>query len=195
MFDDPQYQVQNYVRLFGGEQLSRLEDRLTNLRRDLERAQNTLELSIADLQRANNEIQISQDNADQSPVDEFNRLLEHPNIERIEVTRDSINVFTDTIVIDHQDHRYVIGRFRIELRFQAYYAPTVAMINLDGRRGDYEHPHVHAGGSPCLGSISVALPEILKKKKYPAAIALCIQYLKTINTTEGSYLSFLKMWY
>jgi hypothetical protein len=195
-FDDPNYQAQSYVRLFGGEQLLRLEERLVRLRENLERAQSELELKIVDLQRVQQEIHDSKGSADQDPVDEFNRLLEHPNIERVEVTRDTINVFTDTIAIDHRNHLYTIGKFRIELYTGglARYGLSVKMFNLNGSRGRYEHPHVHAGGDPCLGNIGVVLPNILNQKKYPAAIALCIQYLKTINA-EGDYLEIMRRWY
>ena len=93
---------------------------------------------------------------------------------------------TNPIEIDHDDFRYDLGRFRIEIGFTN---DTLEIRNLEPSRiiDGYHHPHVNNSGNPCLGNISLSLSKLLAGKQYVPALILVSQFLCSYND-ENPYL-------
>ena len=115
---------------------------------------------------------------------EFDRLLEHPDLERVEISGHRLIVYTKPIYVDYDRATYKIGRFKIQIHTDGGEG-CVTMRNLDHRvEGAYDHPHVQVG-APCLGNISKVLPSLIGERKFPAAIAVCIRYLQSYTYSDA----------
>lgn len=80
-----------------------------------------------------------------------------PGVIKVVAYRDNLRVLTDTIFLETEMYKYLIGKFAIEYR----HGGEFRLINLNKRTiatayGDaekFDHPHV-ADGLPCLGNLS-----------------------------------------
>jgi hypothetical protein len=124
---------------------------------------------------------------------EFDKLLEVPHVTRVAVESGKINVFTDTLYIEHDSKRYEMGKYRIEIYTDGGNG-GVRMYNLtrrvDGYNSEMHHPHVFPDGRPCLGNIQEAIPQLLGEYEYAVVTILCMQYLQSVNVNDdaGKYI-------
>lgn len=122
---------------------------------------------------------------------EFDKLMQHPDIEDILIDSDFIHVMTGPIYIEYQDKEYDIGKFKITLSVNPRNF-IVEMKNLTRsvpgreRRGT-AHPHIWSDGRPCLGNIQECLPHMVGEYQFAAAISVCIQFLKSVNEDAGHF--------
>lgn len=121
---------------------------------------------------------------------EFDKLVQHPDIESVSINGNILEVLTGPIYIAHGPKVYDIGKFKISLPVNPN-AYIVKMVNLTRKRRGTDHPHVN-NGNPCLGNIQECLPDIIASRQFAAAINVCIQYLKSSH--EGGHLSKLDSW-
>ncbi len=129
---------------------------------------------------------------------EFQKFLSVPDIKKIEAGDGVIKVFTNMIYITHEKVKYKIGEFRIEIFING----GLKFFNLtnEGKGPGYtkpngfngadsynrHHPHVQGDGSPCLGTISSAVPQLIGEYQYSVVAILAIQYLKSVNADDSA---------
>lgn len=136
---------------------------------------------------------------------EFDQISESPHIDRVEVDEagEAIKIYTHMIVMDGDEDiktgkeeireswtgmQVPIGKFCLTLKGNG----SVDIQNLTntkkrttGDGGDWHHPHVPVGGSPCLGTIERALPQLMAKYEFGSAAHLLIQYLSCCNADDA----------
>jgi hypothetical protein len=182
--------LQRYVALFGPEKHDTAKQKAEACRKKVDLAQQELIAAIRAVTKVENELaMIAGTQASKELAEEFKKMCAAPEIERIVVQGTSILVSTRTIEIAHAGKVYDIGKFKLELRTNGE-GGCVDMINLT-RKVDgmfykqCDHPHVYMA-KPCLGNITQALPHIIAERKYPAAVSLCMQFLKSYTAEEGA---------
>jgi len=106
-------------------------------------------------------------------------LLGIPEVRDVEVHRDRLSVFTDTIDTVVAGKRYRLGSFHLDICFSG----DVVVKNLTRAYGYYDHPHVW-NAKPCLGNIGPSLLKLVSEFQWVAAVQLLIEYLKTVNPKE-----------
>jgi 3-phenylpropionate/cinnamic acid dioxygenase small subunit len=235
ILDDPHdAQVENYAALFD-ERIFQLQQRMSSAKTLEQVAEIGLAKSIGQLRAAESRVFQAQDSQTcerDRHTDDFNRLLEHPDINVVEVNNNYIVVETETVKIEHAGTIYTIGRFEIAIRidgFAVQEAPaedlfseclddpdlwmvdealddseplpdvfpdpllsdSITLINISNKQSDVDHPHVR-DGLPCWGNIGPTISELLEQKRYPAVIALCIEFLKSY-TDDGNNRPYLNI--
>jgi hypothetical protein len=167
--------------------LEPLQTKVANLRNAAQGLQQLLTTELAKLQVLQDTLQAQLGASGKSQRDlEFEQMLSHPDIEKIRIEGDSLIVETGMISIREGALLFDIGKFTITLPSGTTAMPT--MRNKSGTKEfrhylSMDHPHIRAG-IPCLGTISTVLPELIKNKQYPVAVALCIEYLKSWNRED-----------
>ncbi len=152
------------------------------LKSAIQRSQQELVTSIRALEDKESELRILETSDDTSTAygEEFDKLTEHPDIEKIDIVNNNILVYTKLIVIHHGGRNYNIGKYKVEIDTSGLNG-GVRMFNLTRTAGGFHHPHVAQEGTPCLGNIKGVIPQLIAERKYSALIAICIQYLKSYN--------------
>jgi len=126
---------------------------------------------------------------------EFDKLVEHPDIENISIDGESVVVFTKHIDIEYKNKVYSIGKFIIQLSTDARAGWVVMFKNLSNTIENCPHPHINSHGMPCLGNIQECLPHMIGAHQYAAAISVCIQYLKSYsNDNDGKPYHNIEYW-
>lgn len=124
---------------------------------------------------------------------DFEQMLKHPDLEKVEVFATKIYFHTGNITIEYEGQTYNIGKFRIEARTEG--DPPVRIFNKTRRVGGYHHPHVDEDGDPCLGNIEYVVPELLAQSQFPALFSVCVQYLKSFtDDDDGAPFYHLESW-
>ena len=178
-----------YMQLCGAKrktsQIKTLKGEIKKLSTEIEGCQQQLVVSLRDLEEKQQDLQALQ-GTDETGLtrfaEEFDKLLEHPDIERLEINNKQIVVFTKPILIAYNKADYNIGRFKITIHTDGSRG-GVRMINLTRTIDGYHHPHIQEHGVPCLGNIQEVIPHMIAEHKYPAMISICIQYLKSYDNS------------
>jgi hypothetical protein len=89
---------------------------------------------------------------------------------------ETLQIFTEPIVVQYGYRRYWIGQFRLDLSLDG----RLLIRNLTDRYETYDHPHVE-NGRPCLGNLQEWVPALLRRREFAAAAELLLQYLRTVN--------------
>jgi hypothetical protein len=110
---------------------------------------------------------------------EMERLRALPDVCDAHREDGRIRFTTAPIVAEHGGRRYCLGRFQVDLCGNG----DVRIVNLTGRVGRFDHPHVHAG-RPCLGGIREGIAKLLGEFQMAAAAEVLIDFLKTVNPAE-----------
>jgi hypothetical protein len=182
--------LQRYVALFGPQKQDQAQKKADACRQNVDQAQQRLIAAIREVTKVENELTlIAGTQASKELREEFKKMCAAPEVECVVVTGTVILVTTRSITIEHAGKIYDIGKFKVELRTTGE-GGCVEMINLTRKvDGPYykrcDHPHVYKS-KPCLGNITQSLPHIIAERKYPAAVSLCIQFLKSYTAEEGS---------
>jgi hypothetical protein len=123
---------------------------------------------------------------------EFEELLHTEHVKEVRIIDNLIQIFTDTIFVNHRGQKYELGDFRISI-------PTtggrIAIHNLRNKEligiEDLHHPHVTGlDGKPCFGNVAHHIDRLLGSYEYAVLIGIIIEYLKVFEYTE----TFTKYW-
>jgi hypothetical protein len=170
----------------GGGQIVRLETQVREQEARIVAIQQQLVGAVRELNAASEALTLAQQKANTMGVffeQEFDKMVDHPDIEKIEVVNGALKIYTGRITITHDSKVYDIGKFKIELYVDGRNG-CVSMRNLTHRVDSADHPHV-MHEKPCLGNIREALPELIAQWQFPAAVSLCIQFLKSYTASDG----------
>jgi len=134
-----------------------------------------------------------------SLFNEYNKLINNPDVRGVEVTEDNIIVYTNEIHLRYTDgagygHHgdipngyYNMGYYKIVLE-PGCYGGNIKIFNMAGyKMNDFgieiEHPHVYKGdGGVCWGyEASEALFELLRNGLIFASFCYSIKFLRTCN--------------
>lgn len=151
----------------GAEAISQLSAQLRSASRSLHLARRRL-AALKELLAAE-QIQFERD---------FDQLVSLPLVQGVEVHGSAIRVLTDEITIEHDGHRYKIGRFALELDLEE----GLRIINLDntGDRSAWDHPHVQAS-LPCLGNLREGFEKLLGECQIVPLVSMLLQFLGSYN--------------
>jgi hypothetical protein len=118
---------------------------------------------------------------DASRTREFQKLLEHPLIEKVSVDT-SIIVRTRMIYIRYDRQRYEIGRFVIRLN------PDTQRVSFENLTRvvffDCQHPHIK-NRIPCWGNIGPTVAQLFRERQYIALVHVCLQFLQSYVRDVG----------
>lgn len=114
---------------------------------------------------------------------EFDALASSKCVLSVQAGKESIDVYTRTVYIDHMGRRYKIGRFRIRL----YTGGHIALSNLasTAKNTGYQHPHVRDPDNPCFGNIQQSLGKLMAERQYAVAVTMLFRYLESYNPHGG----------
>lgn len=131
------------------------------------------------LRSANLLLEQGERETDERGIERVRRMVRNGVITGIRMNEATISVSTKHIYI--LDTRsgvwHDIGRFemRIDLDTGQY-----RFLN-QTRNYTRHHPHVFAGGDPCLGTLAEAVPQMRTNRDWPAFIELGLLYLESVN--------------
>ncbi len=113
---------------------------------------------------------------------EFERLEQIPGLQGLEIGAGFLALETETIVIGHQDKRYRIGPFRLEIYLNGY----LRMRNVEnpGRYPYYDHPHIR-DGEPCVGNHTEAVAKLISEGQLATVAAILFSYLHSYNPADA----------
>jgi hypothetical protein len=132
--------------------------------------------------------------------EEFSKILEQEQIEKLTIRDDKLVVHTNLLWMDgDSDIRtsssdlknlwegkvVPIGKFEITMNASGWLNMRNTSNSKKTEGGSrWEHPHVPEGGA-CLGSIESVLPQMLSAYEFGSAAALIIAYLQCCNADDG----------
>lgn len=128
-------------------------------------------------------------------IAKLNAMRDIPGVVGVEVTRNTVSVFTDTITIRHTDGKfYEIGEFRIDFNVREG-NEGVRCHNLANRNKDncHYHPHVTTDGDCCFGNISSNVYELLGEFEFYGLTVLLMTFLSSCNLADA-YCSEITKW-
>jgi hypothetical protein len=171
------------------ERMRSLKQEIAKFRSGIEKCQEQLVGFIRRLEEKQQQLQAVAGTDEASLLrfgDEFEQLMKHPDIERLEIVGRKIVIYTGPILINYRNVDYDIGRFKVTIDTLGKEG-AVRMINLTrtinvGFRTGIHHPHIERG-VPCLGNIQEVLPHMIAEHRYAAAVSVCIQYLKSYENS------------
>lgn len=99
----------------------------------------------------------------------------------IEFTMSSIKALTPGIWIELNNKFYYMGTYVIQIPYNDTGVRILSVEKPPGYSESYPHPHVNTSGGPCLGNISRAVSQYLKKGRYGALLSLLKEYLESCN--------------
>lgn len=116
------------------------------------------------------------------PVDfgqEYDRIREHPLVDRLDVEDDILGVTTLPLTTSYEDERIHLGRFAIEINLNG----DVKITNLTRRLWNFDHPHIR-DGNPCLGNIQDGVAKLIGTYQLAAVTQVLIDFLQIVNPRE-----------
>jgi len=97
----------------------------------------------------------------------------------IQADDDAISATTRPITIEHDNWRFPMGRYTIEI----HWTGDVRIEALDEHPdADYPHPHVTSDGHPCLGSVAADVPAMIGSMRIAEALQVLYQFLCSYNS-------------
>lgn len=119
---------------------------------------------------------------------EFDTLLEHPKVKRIEAAGSTaFHVYTEVLNCRHPrtGDLHEIGAFRIEVNFER---ATIRWFNLtrrvDGHERNMQAPHIYESGNPCLGNMEKVMADLLAAYELHAIIMMAISFVEEVNVAD-----------
>lgn len=184
------------------------EEKIKVSEREIARLQQQLIIKVREtlgLKEKLEQIKSSDNKEDNQYRKEYKKFLTVPDIKKVEVHEKTINVFTKMIYINHDNVKYRIGEFRIEMFVNGHNDYYVKFFNLTNKgQGpganptrefrdsvpasgyNMHHPHVSSDGIPCLGNIATAIPQLIGEYQYAVAAIIAIQFLKSVNAEDSA---------
>ncbi len=120
--------------------------------------------------------------AEQQHAGEFEALLRHPMVGRVECDAKAVTVYTKPIRIDWDDIPYKIGDFKIRLGWNG--EVDLENIHNYGESVVYDHPHI-TRGQPCLGNVQEGVAKLVGEFQFAAAVDVIINFLQTYDPKEA----------
>jgi len=118
---------------------------------------------------------------------EFDLLMAHGDIEKLEIDGSNIVVTTSTIVIRHEGTDYEIGRFRFAVDTTSRDTYRLRFRNLTRRlmQNDcpYDHPHIK-NEHPCLGNHRGVMDKYLYDRRFSEIVVMCLYFLNSYNDND-----------
>lgn len=121
---------------------------------------------------------------------EFDTLLEHPKVKRIEAAGSTaLHVFTEVLNCRHPrtGDLHEIGAFRIEVNFER---ATIRWFNVtrqvDGCERSMQAPHIFESGNPCLGNMEKVIADLLAAYELHAIIMMAISFVEEVNVADAA---------
>ncbi|MBI3953683.1 MAG: hypothetical protein HY330_04135 [Chloroflexi bacterium] len=120
--------------------------------------------------------------AEQQHADEFDALLRHPTVDKVECDPKAVTVYTKPIRIEWDDLPYKIGDFKIRLGWNG----EVDLENFHnyGESVVYDHPHI-TRGQPCLGNVQEGVAKLVGEFQFAAAVDVIVNFLQTYDPKEA----------
>lgn len=113
-------------------------------------------------------------------------MLDNGIITRVRMSRNRLIVETGPVYI--QDDRsgmwHDIGRMEMSIDYDA---GNYRFVNLDRNIPslDYSaHPHVQSNGTPCLGTLTDAIPQMRDNRDWPLMVEMGLAFLQSANTAD-----------
>lgn len=171
------------------------QDSITGGREEIKELQADLVKKIREVKGAEQKlIQLDKAKPDAEAMykEEYKKFLSVPEVKAISSDREGvIQVFTNMIYVIHDGVKYKIGEFRIDIYINGGNG-GIKFFNLtnrgDGPGGmsgyNTHHPHVERDGTPCLGTISSAIPQLIGEYQFAVVAIVAIQYLKSVNVDD-----------
>ncbi len=122
-------------------------------------------------------------------------MLGIPGVVDVQVSRHTVSVFTDTIIIRHTDGKfYEIGEFRIDMCVKNG-RESIKLHNLANRNTEncHYHPHIDTEGGCCFGNISSNVYELLGEYEFYGLTVLLMTFLSSCNLPDA-YCSDITKW-
>ena len=114
--------------------------------------------------------------------EEFQRLIDLSDVREASMRDDVLQVFTDTVYVEHRGQRYEVGDFRIDIHFEGY----VMAHNLRncGRDQTYDHPHIKRGAI-CMGNIREGIVKLIGEYQFAVVTQIMLDFLRTYNDGDA----------
>ena len=113
---------------------------------------------------------------------EFDRLNKISGVKALNIGAGFLTIDTDTIMIHHQDKRYHIGDFRVDIYMNGYV--RMHNINNPGRYPYYDHPHIR-DGEPCVGNHTEAVAKLISEGQLSTVAVILLFYLQSYNPEDA----------
>jgi hypothetical protein len=168
---------------------SDLEQSVSRLDTDLRDLRTRLAKTIRDLQEKRTLLSLIKSGKHKTDriemmTKEYEDIISLPKVEEVLATKSYLKVFTKTIFCkdpDHPRHVYEIGKFLIRIPLDLTDKNGIRLINLTRFNGNMA-PHVDSDGTPCLGNMEEAFPELLANCEFSVLTDMCIQFLEAYNS-------------
>ena len=112
------------------------------------------------------------------------RLIERGFYEKVDVTSLHIKAYTGTVVINHEDKNYRIGKFCVDINLNDSWI-RVANTQKSMHRGYCHHPHIDDDDEPCWGNIGAQISKLIGKSQFHLALELIHKYLCSYNRPDS----------
>lgn len=124
--------------------------------------------------------------------EEYDRLLTLPHVKNVVAQRGLVQVFTDTIFLEHDGKTYELGDYRIDMHTSGELnIVNLRAVELTGQT-EYQHPHVfYEGGTHvCLGNIGYGIHQLMGSYEFSVAAQILIEFLHSM-TKDSNYIHHL----
>ena len=199
--NDPEYRMEMIL----GEFADRIVDVQTQRKQELENERRSLVQSaretektlrnifrnIRDVERQLQGFDGVEEEARQTAIEEFERILNMPKVTDVVVVnrRDTPDLRVETKELLVEDPRtekmHVVGRMRFFLPLTENGNSGLHFENLDRTVLRRPAPHVFRRGNPCQGNMAEMLPELFVHAEYAAIVSIVIQYLESVNVNDS----------
>lgn len=132
----------------------------------------------------------SKESIDAHLTEEFQRLQQHPQVIKLRIVNNRLNVFTDTIYCVHPRSKetHIIGKFRLSIDLVG--TEDVQFFNLthliNGYNDGMHAPHVFPNGNACWGSLVDSIPQYIASGDISIVVQLVIQFLEHVNLDDAA---------
>jgi hypothetical protein len=182
--------IKRYIALCGGDVRDALEKQLLASQALVDAAQVRLDQAVASLEKATAQV-VHTSHSVINCEKEFRAIRQNPDVKRVRISKNTIVVDTRPITIRYKDSNYKMGTYRIIILTNVRYRNSIReLFEIRSIKGS-GHPHV-SDGVPCFGNVSESIAQLMKSKKYPAVIAVCIQFLKSY-TDSANHVPYTKI--
>ncbi len=118
---------------------------------------------------------------------EFDKLAEMPSLKSVSWRGEMLMVETRMIfcIDPRTGHEHEIGEISIVIdgeRAQVRFRNQTHQIN--GLEPNMQAPHVFPTGKACLGNMDSAIPPLIAKFEWAAAIHMCLHFLRDVNVAD-----------
>jgi hypothetical protein len=199
--NDPEYRMEMVLGEFADrivevqtQQKQELEQErrsLTQAARETEKTLRNILRNIRDVERQLQGFDGVEEEARQTALEEFERILNMPKVVDVAVVDrgDTPNLRVETKELLVEDPRtstmHVVGRMRFFLPLTESGSSNLYFENLDRTVLSRPAPHVFRGGNPCQGNMGEMLPELFVHAEYAAITSIVIQYLESVNVNDS----------